>query len=323
MDSIYSEQQIKQILRKIIKQFRNKESEDLLVKEVKILFNTLSSERIKAGTKMYHSSRFAFIQERSYFTTKLANQLETAGQAMQRTYQKIKEIFNKLEKEIGLQVEDNLNYAVYYQDGQTIKRATMNQIPLVRQGSKKQLKTAGLQTYLKGIEEINDTDIKILDVGKHFQSFVGVIQATYQGKGSIPNRTISYGRLAEAFQKHLQSNLQHKMDDAPPWNYNQIWTFLKQSTANVPWYLTGDVGGTQVKSIITGDVRLTSKSTFQNTLNFLNYLLNANDNIQEAVENAYNVLVVQLKETENNVIKDLAHQSLNDALKTVGADKIK
>jgi hypothetical protein len=79
---------------------------------------------------------------------------------------------------------------------------------------------------------------------------------------------------------HLQSNLEHNINDAPPWNYNEIWTFLRQATANVPWYLTGDVGGTQVKSIITGDVRLTSKGAFQDTLNFLNYLLNANDDIE-------------------------------------------
>ena len=112
------------------------------------------------------------------------------------------------------------------------------------------------------------------------------------------------------------------MNDAPPWNYNQIWSFVRQATANVPWYLTGDVGGTQVKSVITGDVRLTSKGAFQDTLNFLNYLLNANDDIQEAVNNAYNILVVQLTETESNVIKDLAHQTLYEALQS-GVENIK
>lgn len=318
---MYSEAQIKNILRKIITQFRNKNSEDELVKQTKKIFTQLVDKRVQAGVKMYHSTRFAFIQQGSYFTTKTSNDLKQAGREMQIVYQKIKNIFNRLEKEIGLEREDNIGYAVYYSDGKTIKRATMNQIPSVRKGSRKQLKTAGLQTYLRGIEDLENNDIKILDIGQHFQSFVGVIQASYRGKGSIPNRIISYGRLAEAFQMHLQSNLDHNMNDAPPWNYNQVWSFLREATANVPWYLTGDVGGTQVKSVITGDVRLTSKSTFQNTLNFLNYLLNVNDDIEQAVNNAYNILVVQLNQTENNVIKDLAHQTIQQAFQDVNTRK--
>lgn len=321
-ETAFSEDQVKNILRKIIKNFRNKQTEDQLAKEARDLFKDLISQRIKAGVKMYHSTRFAFIQEGEYFTTKTSNQLETAGEAMQRTYQKIKKIFNKLEKEIGLQIENNLNYAVYFNDGKTIKRATMNQIPTVRQGSKKQLKTAGLQSFLKTTEQLEKFDIKILDIGEHFNSFIGVIQATYKGTGTIPNRTISYGRLAQAFQMHLQSNLEHNINDAPPWNYNEIWTFLRQATANVPWYLTGDVGGTQVKSIITGDVRLTSKGAFQDTLNFLNYLLNANDDIEQAVNNAYNVLVIQLNQTEQHTIKNLANMSLTEALQSEVKDLI-
>lgn len=316
----YPEGQIKNILRRIITQFRNKNSEDELVKQTKKIFTQLVDKRIQAGVKMYHSTRFAFIQQAGYFTTKNSNDLKKAGQEMQIVYQKIKEIFNKLEKQIGLEREDNIGYAIYYKDGDTIKRASMNQIPSVRKGSRKQLKTAGLQSYLKGIQDLQNNDIKILDIGQHFQSFVGVIQASYKG-GTIPNRVISYGRLAEAFQMHLQSNLNHNMNDAPPWNYNQVWSFIKEATANVPWYLTGDVGGTQVKSVITGDVRLTSKSTFQNTLNFLNYLLNANDDIEQAVNNAYNILVVQLNQTESNTIKNLAHQTLWQALQDVNTKK--
>lgn len=318
----YPEGQIKNILRRIITQFRNKNSEDELVKQTKKIFTQLVDKRTQAGVKMYHSTRFAFIQQAGYFTTKNSNDLKKAGQEMQIVYQKIKEIFNKLEKQIGLEREDNIGYAVYYKDGDTVKRASMNQIPSVRKGSRKQLKTAGLQSYLKGINELQNNDIKILDIGQHFQSFIGVIQASYKGKGDIPNRVISYGRLAEAFQMHLQSNLNHNMNDAPPWNYNQVWMFLRRATANVPWYLTGDVGGTQVKSIITGDVRLTSKSTFQNTLNFLNYLLNANDDIEQAVNNAYNVLVVQLNQTENNTIKNLAHQTIEQALQNQKLDEL-
>ena len=317
----YPEGQIKNILRRIITQFRNKNSEDELVKQTKKIFTQLVDKRTQAGVKMYHSTRFAFIQQAGYFTTKNSNDLKKAGQEMQIVYQKIKEIFNKLEKQIGLEREDNIGYAIYYKDGDTIKRASMNQIPSVRKGSRKQLKTAGLQSYLKGIQDLQNNDIKILDIGQHFQSFVGVIQASYKG-GTIPNRVISYGRLAEAFQMHLQSNLNHNMNDAPPWNYNQVWSFIKEATANVPWYLTGDVGGTQVKSVITGDVRLTSKSTFQNTLNFLNYLLNANDDIEQAVNNAYNILVVQLKQTENNTIKNLAHQTLEQALQSETSELI-
>lgn len=314
IDSMEVRNTLKGILQSIKGQGKSQE----LNRQVKSLFQNLTQKKKEVGVRAYHHSRFAFLKQGSYFTTDPAKNAFIDKDTLQFLYDKIKTIFVEIEKEIYKNgIDENLDYAIYYRDSEgRIKRASAKTIPKeqLRRTSKGTLKTTRLQTYLRQIQEQQQTDIKILDVHQHLGSFIGVIQATYKG-GTIPNRVLSYGRLTEAFERHLQSNLNHNWNDAPPWNYNQIWSWLRESTSNVPWYLTGDVDGTQVKYIGSGDTRLSTGATFQDILNFFDYILQ-NDIDEEMINNAYKIFIQQLENASDNEIKELATMDLTEALQS-------
>ena len=319
--------QIRKTLKEILKQIKGQEKGTQLNTKIKNLFNELTAKKKEIGVKVYHDARFSFLKEGSYFTTNKSKNAFINKQVLQFLYNEIKQIFLEIESYIyKSQIDNNLDYAIYFKgtDGK-LYRASTKEIPKeqLRRTSKGALKTTKLQTYLRSIQNQEKNDIAILDINQHLGSFIGVIQATYKGKDNIPNRTISYGRLAEAFERHLQSNINHNYNDAPPWNYNQIWRFLRQSTSNVPWYLTGDVGGTQVKFIGSGDTRLTSAASIQDILNFFDYIL-SNEIDDEMINNVYSIFIGQIENASQHEIKNLAYQDLGEVLvKAVSKTEIK
>ena len=306
------------ILKNILQEIKGQGKGQELNKQVKKLFQNLIATKKDIGVRIYHHNRFAFLKQGSYFTTDSGKRSYIDKQTLQFLYNQIKIIFLEIEQYIFKdEIDSNLGYSVYFKgsDGK-IYRASMKDIPKdqLRRTSKGTLKTTRLQTFLRQVEEQQQSDISILDVNQHLGSFIGVIQATYTGPGEIPNRSISYGRLTEAFEKHLQSNLlHHNWSDAPPWSYTEIWQYVRESTSNVPWYLTGDVGGTQVKYIGSGDTRLSTGASFQDILNFFDYIL-SNEIDEEMIDNAYRIFIAQLQEAGDNEIKDLAHMEAKEAI---------
>lgn len=320
--------QIRKDLKIVLEEIKGSGKTKELNEEIKSLFDNLIKTKMEVGVRVYQSNRFAFLKEGSYFTTIQGKKSDIDEEKLKQLYEKIKNIFLKIEKQIFKNnniIDDDLDYGVYFKSANgEIHRAGMKTIPKekIRKNSKGTLKTTQLQKYLRDLEQQEQNDISILNVHQHLSSFIGVIQATYKN-GSIPNRVLSYGRLTQAFERHLQSNLlNHDWQDAPAWNYNQVWQFVKESTGNLPWYLTGDVNGTQVKYLGSGNVRLSSGSTFQDILNFFDYILN-NEIDQQMIDNAYKIFVDQVQSSSDNEIKDLAHMDLVQALQTSIGDKIK
>lgn len=313
--------EIRKILKNILQQIKGQSQNKQLNLKVKYLFNNLNDERKKMQVKAYHDSRFSFLQEGFYYTTNKAKNSYINKKTLQLLYNEIKAIFAQIQKKIyGDNINTNLDYAIYFKDKEgKIKRASLKQIPssYLRRSSKNFLKSTGLQKYLRQIDEQEKTDKKILDINQHLGSFIGVIQATYKGQDKpIPNRTISYGRLTEAFERHLQESGQFNNSnvppfDAPPWNYNEIWKYLRESTSNVPWYLTGDVNATQVKYIGSGDVRFTTGSSIQDILNFFNYIL-TNEIDDDMINNVYKIFIQQIENASDNEIKQLAYEDINN-----------
>ena len=314
----FNEEEIKIKIKEVLKEIKGESENKQLYIKIKKILNSVEKQRLETGMKIYHSNRFAFLTEGSYFTTKRKKDIENDKIIIIKLYEEIKKIFLQIEQRLNLIDNSNLDYAIYFKDkNNRIKRLNTKQIDskYLRKSSKGLLKTAGLQTYLKNLSEQQQADKKIIDITQHLDSFIGVIKATYSNnQKDIPNRTISYGRLTEAFERHLQSNLNHNINDAPPWNYNQVWKYIRESMGNVPWYLTGDVGGTQVKYLGSGDVRLSSQHTFQDLLNFFDYLLsNPIDNTM--INNAYNIFVKQLNDSGDNEIKQASYQDIIKIIK--------
>lgn len=319
-DMEFNELEIKQQLKNLIENLRSNNEKVLSLRtRIDNLFNSVKKQELDTKVKIYHSNKFAFIKEGGYYTTKTGVDLKNNKKELENLYEQIKEVFNLIQQQLLKGKMDNdLDYSVYFKDADGhVKRASSNKIPsqYLRVTSKGALKTTGLQKYLKSIEEREDTIFTIIDIDEHFNSFIGVIKATYKAQ-TIPNRVLSFGRLAEAFERHFQSNFINHNCNQPPWNYNEVWMYVRESLGNTPWYLTGDVFGTQVKYIGSGNVDLSTSATFQDTLNFLDYLLNSKDDINNIVDNAYKILIVQLENVGENQIKNQSILTLQEAIQT-------
>ena len=64
-------------------------------------------------------------------------------------------------------------------------------------------------------------------------------------------------------------------------NIQQAWGSLMSARTNtMPWWITGDVGLTQVKDLTGGDVRLSRLNTIEDVFNLLNNCLDPNGKVR-------------------------------------------
>lgn len=307
--------QIKEVIRNAILEMRQDNTD--LNNQVESLFEKIEQTEEKQSVKKYHSSRFAFIKEGSYF--RISMRTAENKNNIKQLYEKILKIFYTIQKRFNEQ-QKQINYAIYFRDSEgKMTRVAMDHIPIqtTRQATSA-LKTSGL---VNKIQNSQNRDLHMLNINEHFESFVGALQATYKGP-TLPSKSINMGHLVEAFERHFQ-NVDASVPPGedfhkdPPWDFYQIWRAVRESKGNTPWFQAGDVGNTQVKFLGSGDVRLSSYDTLEDLLNFFKYLLDPTLQVDQKMVNNACKIFIEKELTDQAINKRLSKSVYKDVSKHV------
>lgn len=158
-----------------------------------------------------------------------------------------------------------------------------------------------------------DAVSRVIDA--HFQQFFNILQESYNG--TLPTPTISYGRISEAFERHLQ--FQHGINGT---NLTEIdafktdtvsrgeaWRLVRASLGNAAWYTGGDVGNVQVKSIMRGSRGITNYNTLQDLTMYFESLLNLSlEEVDTAAEKAFQIFTQQESEVDETLFKEVEEE---------------
>ena len=189
----------------------------------------------------------------------------------------------------------SIGYAFYYlnEDGST-GRAELKEIPedaLIIERNELRINANAIESLLR------EKNIKNSLFSKHYQYFEKKATEYLKNPSSSFYRGVNKGHIAEAFERHYQLSHVNENDlYSDNFDKQDIGTLLWLSKGNKPWYAGGDVGSTQVKSILSfgnfRNIRLTSKNSIEDIVNFLIYLAQPGD----LTEQAYSILRVLKRE---------------------------
>lgn len=248
------------------------------------------------------------------------------AKTLDQIYLKLQEIINFMfQNDDGIGTRRELEYAIYYQsDNQEtgkkeLHRAVIQNIPDAMLTNSKYNAQLRVQSSKK---EIQDWQNKLKEqavlskIDKHFQNFFQVLNNSYEK--DLPTPTISYGRIAEAFERHLSrmhqiygSNLEQgiNMDFDEDISRGSAWRLVRESMGSAAWYTGGDVGHVQVKSIITGPRGITNYNTLEDLVNYLEYLLKfAKSNVDKAAQEFFKIFA----QKEEQILDEQLYQELED-----------
>lgn len=166
------------------------------------------------------------------------------------------------------------------------------------------------------------------ELNNHYQSFIGAINATYKGDDVLPNNVINFGHLVQAFERHMLErhggfNQDFKDDSTnqPPYDLDYLWSLIRSSKGNAAWYTGGDVSYIQVKSMRSGDVRLSTYDSFQDLINLLVYLTDPKQDLKEQVKSAYKVFTKQIGDNQP-IVQKYATEDLRSWIKKMGFELV-
>lgn len=304
-----NEPEIKNELRKIILNLRNRTGQYYTqIQKIKKYFMKTKNSELAS----YHASSFSFLKEKGYYSLKT----NITSRQLLNLYKNFSNLFEEIQQQITKsENKSQLEYIIYYEDSSgVLHRIKLDKIvykDVRKSSSALRLKQSQLKKYVDNL-----TQSEYLT--SHYNTFVGALQATYNASkdGQLPNKIINRGYLIEAFQRHLQNVhggvIKSEVTNQPPYNLTQIWKDVSESKGNVAWYQEGDVGNLQVKNVTSGDVRLATYDSFEDLINFLDYLLNPNEDLDKQVDNAYKIFIAQITDPNiiNNRIKKYVKQDV-------------
>ena len=317
LSSFSIEAELEQILFETLQQLKTSNTE--LNKKISQLKNLYEKYSIVSENAKYHDRRrFGVLQELASSQYRILQRAKIEQEqtfVIDQIYELVIEITSLLTKK-----EKPLDYAIYFTDKNgKIYRIKQSKISLdflniSKSNQSMRLSAGAFKQYALQQEQT-------VDITLHYNTFMDVLQQTYNGQTKLPNSKINAGVIAEAFERHLQkvhaaalaSNGDISIEAQYDWSVDEAWRLVRQSLGNDPWYTGGDVGMTQVKNIGKGNVRLTQFNTIEDIVNFLLYL-NDNQFNDEILRQQAKEAAIILSNEANKVLEEGVEMSMQEIL---------
>lgn len=271
--------------------------------ELNILIKELQNKMILYGQTT--NRQFKFLNDLGYYTFKDNDSVERF---------KIYELCMKI-CDLLLQRETSINYTIYYTDseGKTYRQANKHFAENEIGGSSKLVRP-----NIGPVKEQLMADKNKTDLTEHYNKFIDILNGKTPNR--YPNKSITKGHISEAFERHVVKLLKITDDiskpENPPISIGEAWFLVRQSKGITPWYVSGDVGATQVKDITAGTPRLSRNSTLRDIASYLIYLYNIDDNILDEVsKNAISIFKDETKEDFETIAKYVEKDAIEEVKK--------
>lgn len=320
-----------------LKQLKTKDSPlNIKIQELKAMYLKWAEEEKKDeliqfnDTNRFNTKNFNSDLFKSYIGLKRRNIDNTNKAAIiNDMYHKIQEIVDELQ---GNTI--HTKYAIYFHAQGKTYRSFVEDIPvkfLKLNNSKSstshemQIYAAKFKDYAKKIYS-NGQMKNTSDITSHYNTFKKTLQDTYMGKSKIPNKIINEGIIAEAFERHLQQmhqeliysngkTLNDNIGAKYDWTVDEAWRLVRASTGNDPWYTGGDVKDIQVKSLASGDRKVTGYKTIEDMFNYLTYLERTSIDdvtLREQAREAFNLFYNKVGDELDSAAKLTAEEIIKD-----------